>query len=216
MFLQVVLCQYASVGVRVVAADDNYRFDTQFVANLDTVVELPCLFQFGTTRADNVETAGVAVVVNHFIGQQGVLAFNQAARTAQETIELVLRVEGFQPVVQAADNIVSAGGLTAGENHTHVERLAAVGALCGLHGNNGQTVGIREERLNLRLVGYGLCFLAFYKAYGAAQRYRHLRLVTLPRNLKWTFLHSHICEMFNKYSRLSEHSDSSDFSESSR
>ena len=53
----------------------------------------------------------------------------------------------------------------------------------GFHRDKGQTVSIGEEFLDLFLVSYGMCFLAFYKAYSALQCYRHLRLVALARNL---------------------------------
>ena len=184
LFLEVVLSEHASVGVRVVTTDDDYGLDAEFLTNLNTVIELPSLFEFGTTGTDDIEAAGVTVLVDDGAGEFLILTVNQTGRTTEEAVQFILRVEGFQTVIQTADHIVTAGSLTAGENHTDVKRFGAnILASCGFERDEGQTVGVREEFLDLVLVSYRLCFLAFNEAYSALQSHRHFRLVVLACNL---------------------------------
>ena len=189
LLLQVVLCQYTGVGVAVVASDDNYCLDTQLLANLDTIIKLPSLFQFGTSGTDDVETAGIAVLVDNLGREFLILAVNQTAGAAEETVQFVLRVQSLQTVEQTAYHVVPAGSLAARENDTYIKRLLCtlyivpLSLVNGFHGDDGQTICVGEEFPDFLLVCHRLCFLAFHKAYRALQRYRHLRLIALTSNL---------------------------------
>ena len=189
LFLEIVLSKDTSVGVRVVTADDDNRLDTEFFADLDTVIELPSLLQFGTTGTDDVETTGVAVLVDDIRCELLILAVNKTRRTSEEAVQLIVRIQRFKTVKETGDDVVTAGSLTSGENHTHVERLCFrlltfdFRLRYRFHSNDRQTVRVREEFLDLLLVCNRLCFLAFYKTNRALQCYRHLRLIALTRNL---------------------------------
>ena len=98
LFLQIVLSEHASIGVRVVTTNDNNGLDTEFLAHFDTVVELPSLFEFGTTGTDNIETTGVTVFVNNLGSQLLILTFNQTARTSEETVQFIGRIEAFEAI----------------------------------------------------------------------------------------------------------------------
>ena len=78
LLLQVVLCQHACVGVRVVTADDHNSLDSELLAHLNAVVELPGLFKFGTPRADDIESTGVTVLIDDLLGQFLILALDQS------------------------------------------------------------------------------------------------------------------------------------------
>ena len=184
VLLQVVLSEYAGVGVRVVTTDDHNRFDAELLAHLDTVVELPGLFEFRTPRTDDIKTAGVTVLVDDIFRQLLVLALDQARRTTKETVELVSRIEFLQSVKQSADHVMPAGSLAAGEDHTYVDgRLRFRSFVARLHRDNRQAVGVREELLDLVLISYTLRCGAFRQAHIAGQSYRHLRLITASGNL---------------------------------
>lgn len=101
------------------------------LANFDAVIELPGLFQFGTTRTDDVETAGVTIFVDDVTRQFLVLAVDETGRTAEETVQFVIRVERFEAIIKAGDNIVTTGGLSAGEDDAYVKRLCAMVLACG-------------------------------------------------------------------------------------
>ena len=168
MFLQVVLSQNASIRVRVVTTDDNYSLDTELFANLDTVVELPSLFEFGTTGTDDIESTGVTVLVDDVTGEFLVLTVNQTTRATQETVQFVVWIEGFEAVIETGDNVVTTGSLTTGKDNAYIERLIAVVFTCRrFHGNNRQTIRVREQSFDLFLISYRLCFLAFHEAYCA-------------------------------------------------
>ena len=155
-------------------------------AYFDTVVELPGLFEFGTSGTDDVEAAGVTVLVDDGAGEFLILAVDETGRTAEEAVELVVGVQCLQTVVETADNVVTAGSLTAGEDDADVNRFGVgigLGVGVRLERDKGQTVGVREEFLDFLLVSYGVCFLAFNEAYCALQCHRHLRLISLTGDL---------------------------------
>ena len=162
LLLQVVLCQHAGVGVRVVTADDYNSLDAQFLAHLNAVVELPSLFEFGTTRTDDIESAGVTVLVDDLFGQFLILALDQTGRTAQETVELVGWVKFLQSVKQTADHVVTAGSLSTGQDNAYVHYGQCCGSLAaGFHSDDRQAVGVREEFLYLFLISNTLRCSAF-------------------------------------------------------
>ena len=184
LLLEVVLGEHTGVGITIITTNNNDSLDTQLFAYLDTIVELPCLFQFGTSGTDDIETAGITVLINDVARQFLILSVNQSGRTAEEAVEFVIRIEGFETVIKAGDDIVSTGSLTSGKDNTYVKRLgASVLVLRRFHSNNRQAISVREEFFNLFLVCYGLCFLAFYEAYAALQCYRHFRLISLTGDL---------------------------------
>lgn len=69
-----------------------------------------------------------------------------------EPVEDIFLVAGLQRVVQAADDVVAAGRLTAGKNHAHDLLLRHRGVLTLLEGDLVFAVGIGEQRLDLFLI----------------------------------------------------------------
>ena len=78
---------------------------------------------------------------------------NQSAGTHQESVETAVLVYFLDTVEKTADYVVSAGGLTTREDNANIYRFAydGIGILFKLQ--FGQTVSVREQLLNLFLVG---------------------------------------------------------------
>ena len=70
-----------------------------------------------------------------------------ADKAAFEAKEHVIFVGCFQCVIKTADNIVSAGSLTAGEDDADVQRRERL-LFAGLEGQLGAAEGAREERFH--------------------------------------------------------------------
>ena len=88
---------------------------------------------------------------------------------ALEAVQDIVLVGSLQSIVQAADNIVAAGCLTAGQNDTNYQLLCFSGVLALLEGDFGLAVGIGEQSSNLFLVCYALGCAAFaYADFGNA------------------------------------------------
>ena len=184
----IVLGQNTSVGVRVVATDDNQCLDAELLEDLITCLELALLLQLGTARTDDVETTGVAVLVDELVGELNILVVNQTTRTHQEAIELAVLVERLDTVIKTADNIVTTRSLTARENDTYVDS----GIVLALGRNKlyyGHTIGIGEEGLDFLLVANTLSSGTFLSLYSTLKGLGQLRLVSCSCNLQCTFFH---------------------------
>ena len=156
----VVLCgivfgQYAGVGVRVVAADDDKRLDIKLAHNLKTLLKLLHLFQLGASRAYHVEAAGVTVVVDEVFGYLDVFMVNQSARAEDKAVQLVLRVHLLYGVKQSCYDVVAAGGLSAAKYHADVGNLA-VFRFARFKLYHRHPVSVREQLLDFLLIVYAL------------------------------------------------------------
>ena len=147
-----ILGENRGVGVGVVAADDDDGGDAMLLADALGNGELLLGFQLGSAGADDVKSAGVAVLVDVFVVEDYVVVLQQAAGAALEAVEDVFLVAGLQRVVQTADDVVAAGRLTAGKDHAHDLLLRRGGVLTLLEGDLVFAVGIGEQRLDLFLI----------------------------------------------------------------
>jgi len=110
--------------------------------------------------------------------------------THQEAVEAVLLVQALEAVEDAAHHIVSAGGLSAGQDDADVERLLyACGVLVTLEFHHGHSVGVGETRLDLFLVCYGFRRLTELELDGALEGLGQLRLIFSTYSLKCTLFH---------------------------
>ena len=150
------LGQEGGVRVRVVAADDDDGVEFHLLRGGDRGGDLRRGLDLGPSRADDVESAGIAVFVHEFILDFDVLLLDQAGRTAQKAEELRGGVSLLDAVIEAGDDVVSAGGLSARKDDADAEGLSDVLVLSLDEGNEGFSVGILEEGLQLGLVRYGL------------------------------------------------------------
>ena len=147
-----ILGQDCGIGVGVVAADDDDGGDTVLLADAFGNGELLLSLQLGSAGADDVKSAGVAVLVDVFVVEDNIVILQQTAGAALEAVEDVFLVAGLQRVVQAADDVVAAGCLTAGKDHAHDLLLGLRGVLTLLEGDLILAVGIGEQRLDLFLI----------------------------------------------------------------
>ena len=94
-----VLSQNSCVGVGVVTTDDNYCSDAVLLANISNDSELLVGLQFGSAGTDDVETAGISVLVDVFVIKDYIAVFDQTAGAALEAVQNVFRVGSFQSIV---------------------------------------------------------------------------------------------------------------------
>ena len=92
-------------------------------------------------------------------------------------------------VEQSADYVMAAGGLAAGEDYAHVDRLTCSGSSIFFESEFGQTISIGEELLNFLLVGNRLSRFAFNNFHSAGEHDRKFRLICCTCFLQRTFFH---------------------------
>ena len=111
------------IGIRVVAADDDDGVEFHFLRGCHGRSYLGVAFNLGSSRTDDVESAGVAIFVHELVLDLDVFAVDETGRSAEESKETGFRVSFFQTVINTGDNIVSAGSLSAGEDYADAEFL---------------------------------------------------------------------------------------------
>ncbi len=186
---EVVFGEHAGVGVGVVAADDDDGLDAEFLADFKTLIELVGLFEFGASGADDVEAAGVAVVVDDVGGELDVLMVDESRWAAEEAVEFAVLIEGLDAVEYAGDDVVAARGLSAGEDYADVEWFGLGSLISFFEGDDGHAVGVGEEFLDVVLVGDGGCGLAFSESCSSDDGGWHLGSVFAALDLQCTLAH---------------------------
>lgn len=141
---QIILGQNAGVGVGVVATDDDDGFEVELFADFEAFVELLCFFEFGATRADDVEATCVAIFVDDVGGEFDVFVVYEARGTAEEAVEFALCVQCLDAIKDARDDVVSTRSLTTREDNANVKGLALDCALTFLEGHDRHSVGVGE------------------------------------------------------------------------
>ena len=159
-----VLGQHSGVGVGVVAADDDDGGDAVLLADLSGNGKLLFGFQLGSAGADDVKSAGVAELIHVLVIQDPVIVLQQTAGAALEAVQDIVGVGGLQCVVQAADNVVAAGCLTAGQDDTHDLLLGLGGVLTLLEGDLILSVSVGELGGDLLLIRDALGGIAIFNA----------------------------------------------------
>ena len=112
-----VLCKNCCVGVGIVAADDHDRGKAVLLGNFYYDLKLSRRLEFGSAGADDIESAGVSVLIDKIVSHLDIVVVDQSARAALEAEKNVVLVGRFQRVIKTADNVVSAGSLSAGKDH---------------------------------------------------------------------------------------------------
>ena len=149
-----VLSQHCSIGIGIVTADDHDRSQAMLLRHLCHDPELFLRLQLCASGADDIESAGIPVGIDVFVGKFQIIVFDQSGRTALEAQEHVVLIRRFNRVIQPADDIVAAGRLSAGKDHAH-NLLFGCGSVAALDESNlFLTVGIGEERPDLLLIRY--------------------------------------------------------------
>ena len=85
-----VLSENSGIGIGVVTADDDNRSDAVLLAYFCDDRELLTRLQLRSAGTDDVESAGVAVLVDVFVVEDHVIVFDQSDRTVLEAVEHVL------------------------------------------------------------------------------------------------------------------------------
>ena len=122
--------------------------------NFRNDLELILCLELCTSGTDDIETAGIPVCIDVSIIEFDKVIIDESARAALETEKHVILVGSLDGIIQTADNVMSAGCLSAGKDNANDLLLCSrgVGALfkCYLI----FSVGVREESLDLVLIGY--------------------------------------------------------------
>lgn len=80
---------------------------------------------------------------------------DKSAGSHEEAIEAAVAVDFLDSVEESGDYVVSAGSLSAREDYTYVDwcrAFSGVGVFLKL--DFGETVGVREQSLDVVLIGY--------------------------------------------------------------
>ena len=185
----VVFGENSGIGVGVVTADDYESGDAELLEDFKAFVELLFLFELGTARTDNVETACVAIFVDDIGSEFDVFVVNETAGAHEETVEAAVAVDFLDAVEETADHIVSAGSLSAGEDNAYIDGLAGNGVGIFLESELGKTVGVGEKFADFLLVGNGMGGFAFNSLDGAGESHGQFGLVGGAGYLQCAFLH---------------------------
>ncbi len=113
---------------------------------------------------------------------------NKSARTQNESVEFVLRVESLDSIEKTSDDIVSARSLTARENNANIH-LCLVGNIALLELDERHSVSVREESLDFLLVVNAFGKSTFFYLHKALEAFRQFGLISSTRLLQCTFFH---------------------------
>ena len=87
-----VLSQNCSICIGIVTTDDNNCSDAVLLANFSCYLELLLGLELCSAGTDDVETAGVAELIDVFVVEDQIFVLDQSARAALESVKDVLRV----------------------------------------------------------------------------------------------------------------------------
>ena len=153
ILLQIILSEHASIRIGIIATNDYDSLDIKLFANLNTFVKLPSFLKFRSARTNDIKTASIAIFVDNLSRELRIFMLNQAAGAAQKTIELILRIEIFQAIKKATNNVMTTRGLTTRKNHANVHRLEILFFALN-HLDDGHSIRVREECLDFFLISY--------------------------------------------------------------
>ena len=90
-----VLSQNCCVCIGIVTADNYNRSDSVLLAYLGGNLELLLGFQLGSAGADDIETAGITVLIDVCIIKNNLIVFDQTTGTALETVKNVFLIRSL-------------------------------------------------------------------------------------------------------------------------
>ena len=182
-----ILSQNSSVGIGIVTADNDHSGNAVLLADIRYNSKLLFGFELCSAGADNVKTTGVSVLIDVRIIKNQIVVFQQTAGTAFEAVQLIFLAACFQGIVQSADNIVTAGSLSAGQDNADYLLLDRRSVLALLEGDLVLAVCVGEESLDLILIcnTFG-CIAIFYANLGdtVSEHARQLGVILISRDLK--------------------------------
>ena len=183
-----VLGKHAGVGIGIIAADDYDSGDAVLLADLCGNRELLLGLQLGSSGTDDVEAAGISVLIDILVVKYDELILNESAGAALEANQDVLLVGRLQRVVKAADYVVSARRLSAGKNHAYNLLFRLGGILALYKGNLRLAVGVREKLFDLLLIRHAGSSSSLFNGNlsdTVSKHSRKLRNILISCFLKW-------------------------------
>ncbi len=159
-----ILRQHRRVRVGIVAADNYHSGQAVLLRRSCRRFELFFCLDLRSAGADDVKAAGITVRVNELVRKFHIVVIHKTARAALEAEKNIVLVCRLQRVIQAADDIVAAGRLPAGENNADNLSLRRGSVLPLLEDDFPLAVSIREQFSDLVLIRYAGGLFAFLYA----------------------------------------------------
>jgi len=116
---------------------------------------LGCL-DLGAARADDVESAGIAVFIHELVLDLDILRVDETGGTAEKTEQFRRGISLLDAVIESGDDVVAAGSLSAGKDHADAEGFIDVLVFSLHEGDERLAVGVLEKIFHFGLVGHGL------------------------------------------------------------
>ena len=108
-----IFSQDCCVCVGVIAADDDDCCNAVLLAYFSCDCELFFCLELCSAGSDDVKSASVSELIDIFIVKDQIVVIQESARTVLESVKNIFFICCFQSIVKSADNIVSAGSLSA-------------------------------------------------------------------------------------------------------
>ena len=124
---------------RIVAPDDDQSVQLELSGGRGAGRELLVGVDLVASGSDHVETARVAVGLDHLPGQRAMLAREDAAGPVQETVETRSGIGVHEGVEQPADHVVASGGLSSAEDDADAKGPPFARTVACDHAQHGPT-----------------------------------------------------------------------------
>ena len=184
----IIFGQDASVGIGVVAADDDDGPNVELADNFEPFFKLFGRFELGASATDHVKSTGVAIVVEEVGRNFDIVVIHESAGPHEESVQTVVGVEPFHLVEESGDDVMSAGSLSAAQNDTHVDGFSR-GFVARNKFHKRHAVCMGEEFFDFFLIVYTLCGGTFTGLNCTLKCFRKFGLVGSSRFLQCTFFH---------------------------
>ena len=152
-------------------------------------LKLVDLLKFCAPAGNHIDAARIAVFIDDVGGEFHIIVVNETTGTHQESIEFVLGIEFFDGIKEAADDVVSAGGLSSAEDDANIHFLA----FCHVARNEldeWHAIGVGEEFLDFLLVVNTLSRSTLLHFDGSLQSLWQFGLIGCPSLLQCAFFHN--------------------------
>src|SRR5574344_70202 len=116
----IIFSQDASVGIRVIATNNDNGLNVKLTDYLQTFLKLIFLFQFGATATDDIKTTCIAILFKKICCYFHIIMVNQSPWSHKETIEAILRIKLLNFIKQSTNNIMTTRSLTTTKNNTYI------------------------------------------------------------------------------------------------
>ena len=123
-----------------------------FLSHLRNYTELFLSLQLCPAGSDDIETAGIPVCIDESVIEFHIVIIDKSAGAALESEKNIILISSLQRIIETADDIVSAGSLSAGEDNAHYLLLCCRSIAALYESDLVLAVSIGEKGLDLILI----------------------------------------------------------------